>query len=138
MSSRSEDVLDLSSFRQRVEERRAHRMAGRPGSAAGRGLSRVAGLLGRPVRRPGAVTQRLGSLGSIRERLRGVDRRSWAAILRAFAFEDHQCWPGARHRVAGDLAEFRLAEFDRGGVICHGDILLYRADDSNEPPLKID
>ena len=62
---------------------------------------------------PGAVTERLGPLASIRTCLRSLDRRSWAPILRAFTFEDHQCRPRARHRVAGDLTEFRPAEFDR-------------------------
>ena len=56
MSSRSEDVLDLSSFWQRVEERRTHRVAGRARSIVRRSLSRIAGLLSRPVGRPRAVT----------------------------------------------------------------------------------
>jgi hypothetical protein len=56
MSGRSEDVLDLSSFWQGVEERRTHRVACRARSVARRSLSRIAGLLGRPVGRPRAVT----------------------------------------------------------------------------------
>ena len=56
-----------------------------------RSLSCIAGLLSRPVCRPGAVLQRLGPLGSIHERL-CVDRgSSWAPIARAFTFEDRQC-----------------------------------------------
>ena len=55
MSGRSEDVLDLSSFWQRVEERRTHRLAGRARSVARSSLSRIAGLLSRPVGRPRAV-----------------------------------------------------------------------------------
>ncbi len=55
MSSGSEDVLDLSSFRQRVEERRTHRAAGRARSVARSSLSRIAGLLSRPMCRPCAV-----------------------------------------------------------------------------------
>jgi hypothetical protein len=49
MSGRSEDVLDLSSFRQWVEERRTHRIAGRPRSVARSRLSRIARFLSRPV-----------------------------------------------------------------------------------------
>ena len=56
MSGRSEDVLDLSSFWQRVEERRTHRVAGRARSVARRSLSRIAGLLSRPVCSPRTVT----------------------------------------------------------------------------------
>jgi hypothetical protein len=52
MSSRSEDVPDLSSFRQGVEKRRTHRVAGRARSVARRSLSRIAALLSRPVRHP--------------------------------------------------------------------------------------
>ncbi|GDY31800.1 hypothetical protein GTS_34330 [Gandjariella thermophila] len=56
MSGRSEDVLDLSSFRQGVEERRTGRGEGRARSVARRGLSCIASLLSRPLRRPRAVT----------------------------------------------------------------------------------
>ena len=56
MSSRSEDVLDLRSFWQRVEERRTHRVAGRTRSVARRSLSRIPGILSRPVGRPRALT----------------------------------------------------------------------------------
>jgi GNAT superfamily N-acetyltransferase len=56
MSGRSEDVLDLGSFWQGVEERRTHRVAGRARSVACRSLSRSAGLLSRPVGCPRAVT----------------------------------------------------------------------------------
>jgi hypothetical protein len=56
MSGRSQDVLDLSSFCQRVEERRTRRDAGRARSVACRSLSRIAGVPSRPVCRPGAVT----------------------------------------------------------------------------------
>ena len=125
MSGRSEDVLDLSSFRQWVEERRTDRVAGSAGSVTRRSLSRIAGLLSRPVCRPRAVTERLGPLATIRERLGSVDRVSWAPIVRAFTFEDRQCRPRARHRVAGDLPEFGPAEFDRRGFIRHGVILLH-------------
>jgi hypothetical protein len=55
-SGRSQDVLDLSSFCKRVEERRTHRGAGRARSVACRSLSRIAGLPSRPVCRPGAIT----------------------------------------------------------------------------------
>jgi hypothetical protein len=84
MSGRSEDVLDLRRVCQGVEERRTGRRHGRARSVAGRGLSCIAGLLRRPLCRPGAVTERLGPLGSLRERLRSVDRGSWAPIVRAF------------------------------------------------------
>jgi hypothetical protein len=93
MRGRSEDVLDLRSVCQGVEERRTDRVAGRAHGVARRSLSRIAGLLRRPVCRKGAVTQRLGPLGSIRERLRSVDRGSWAPIVRALTFEDRQCGP---------------------------------------------
>jgi len=56
MSGGSEDVLDLSSFCQGVEERGTDRVAGRPRSVARRSLSCIAGLLSRPVCRPRAVT----------------------------------------------------------------------------------
>jgi len=56
MSGRSEDVLDLSSFCQGVEERRTDRMASRARSVARRSLSCIAGFLSRPVCRPCAVT----------------------------------------------------------------------------------
>ena len=56
VSGRSEDVLDLSSSWQGVEERRTHRVTGRARGVACRSLSRIAGLLSRPVRRPRAVT----------------------------------------------------------------------------------
>ena len=55
MSSRSEDVLDLSSCWQGVEECRTHRVAGRARSVARRSPFRIAGLLSRPVGRPRAV-----------------------------------------------------------------------------------
>ena len=56
MSGRSKDVLNLSRFRQRVEERRAG--CGQRGarSLARRGLTCIAGLLSCPVRRPGTIT----------------------------------------------------------------------------------
>ena len=47
MSGRSEDVFDLSSSWQGVEERRTHRVTGRTGGVARRSLSRIAGLLSR-------------------------------------------------------------------------------------------
>ena len=50
--------------------------------------------------------------------------RSRAPIVRAFTFEDCQCWPRARHRVADDLPEFGPAEFDCRGVVRHGVILV--------------
>jgi hypothetical protein len=56
MSGRSQDVLDLSRCRQRVEERRAGRSQRRARSFARRSLTCIAGLLSCPVRRPGAVT----------------------------------------------------------------------------------
>jgi hypothetical protein len=56
MSGRSEDVLNLSSFWQGVEERRTHCVAGRARGVARRSLSRIAGLLSCPVGRPRAVT----------------------------------------------------------------------------------
>ncbi len=55
MGGRSEDVLDLSSSCQGVEERRAYRVAGRTRSVARRSLSCIAGLLSRPVCRPRTV-----------------------------------------------------------------------------------
>jgi len=55
ISGRPEDVLDLSSFRQGVEDRRAGRVGGRASSGARRSLSCIAGLLSRPVCRPRAV-----------------------------------------------------------------------------------
>jgi len=55
MSGRSEDVLDLSRFRQGVQERRTGRVAGRPRSIARRGLACIAGLLSGPVCCPSAV-----------------------------------------------------------------------------------
>ena len=132
ISGRCEDVLDLSSFRKGVEERRTGRVGGGACSVARRSLSCIAGLLSRPVCRPGAVTERLGPLASIRERCRNVDRVSWAPIVRAYTFEDRQCRPRARHRVAGDLPEFGPAEFDRRGVIRQGGILLYRGRSLNQ------
>ena len=54
------------------------------------------------------------------------------AIVRAFTFEDRQCRPRARQRVAGDLPEFGPAEFDRRGVIRHVVILLHRGRSLNE------
>jgi hypothetical protein len=56
MSGRSEDVLDLRSCCQGVEERHTGRVAGRARSVARRSLSCIAGLLSRPVGRKGAVT----------------------------------------------------------------------------------
>ena len=56
------------------------------------------------------------------------------AIVRAFTFEDRQCRPRARHRVAGDLPEFGPAEFDRRGVIRHVVILLHRGPNSQRGP----
>jgi hypothetical protein len=56
MSTRSEDVLDLSSSCQGVEERRAGCGEGRARSVARRSLPCVAGLLSRSLSRPGAVT----------------------------------------------------------------------------------
>ena len=56
MSGRPEDVLDLRSFCEWVEERRTDRVAGRARCVARRSLSCIAGLLSRPVCRPGAVT----------------------------------------------------------------------------------
>src|SRR4029450_5434127 len=68
--------------------------------------------------------------------VRSIDGRSWALVPRPFTFEDRQCWPGARHRVAGDLSEFGQAEFDCGGVIRHGVILLHRGRPLNETPVS--
>ena len=56
MSGRSEYMLDLSCFGQRVEERRARRSYGRASSVARRSVTCLAGLLGRTLRRPCAVT----------------------------------------------------------------------------------
>ncbi|GAB3209648.1 hypothetical protein GCM10027294_24890 [Marinactinospora endophytica] len=99
-----------------------HALAAARGVAR-RGLSRVAGLLSRPVRRPGVVAQHPGPLGSVRERLRGLDRGPWTPVVGAFTFEDRQRGPRARHRVAGDLAEFAAAELDGRGAIRHGAVL---------------
>jgi hypothetical protein len=98
MSGRSEDVLDLRSFRQGVERNVAPTVWPAARSVARRSLSCIAGLLSRPVCRPRAVTERLGPLASIRERLRSVDRGSWAPIVRTFTFEDRQC--GRAHATA--------------------------------------
>jgi hypothetical protein len=133
MGGRSENVLDLSSFWHGVKERRTYRVAGRPRSVARSSLSRIAGFLSRSMGRPRAVPERLGSLASIRERLRSVDRRSWAPIVRAFTLEDRQCWPRACHRVAGDLPEFGPAEFDCRGVVGHG-VILCTGPPSPRPP----
>jgi hypothetical protein len=121
MSRRPEDVFDLGGFCQGVEERRTDRVAGGARRVARRSLSCIAGLLSRPVCRPRAVTHPLGSLGSVRERLCGVDRGAWARIVWAMTFEDRQCRPRARDGVAGDLAEFGPGEFDRYRVIRHRD-----------------
>lgn len=56
VSGRSEDVLDLSGFCQGMEERRTARVGGRARGVARRSLPCIAGLLGRPVCRPGTVT----------------------------------------------------------------------------------
>ena len=56
ISGRSEDVLDLSGCWQGVEERSTYRVAGRARSVTRRGLSRIPGLLSRPVGRPRAAT----------------------------------------------------------------------------------
>ena len=126
MSGRSEDVLDLSGFRQGVEERRAGRGEGRARSVARRGLSRVAGLLSRSLGRPGAVTQRLGPLGSLRERLRGVDRSSWPPVVRAFTFEDRQCGPRTGRRVPATsrsshrLSSIVVASSGMASSLCRG------------------
>ena len=58
MGGRSKDVLDLSSFRQRVEQRRADRVASRPRSVARRSQPYIASILGCSVRGPGTVTWR--------------------------------------------------------------------------------
>jgi len=56
MSGRSKDVLNLSRFRQRVEERRPGCGQRRARSFARRSLTCIAGLLSCPVRRPGTIT----------------------------------------------------------------------------------
>jgi hypothetical protein len=78
---------------------------GRPGGGEGRacrvarhGLSGLAGLLRRTLCRPRSVTEGLGPLAAIRERLRSVDRLSWALIVRALTFEERQC--GRAHAAA--------------------------------------
>jgi hypothetical protein len=126
MSGRSDDVPDLSTFRQGVEEGGTGRGDGSARSVACRGLSCIAGLLSGPVCRPRAITYYLGPLGSIRECLCSVDRGSWPTILGAFTFEDRQRGPCASRCVAGDLPEFGRAEFDRRGIIRHGIILQRR------------
>jgi hypothetical protein len=88
MSRRSEDVFDLSRLCQRVKKRRTGRRERRPRRFTRCRLSRIAGLVCRPLCRPGGVAQRLGPLGPIRERLRRIDRSPRARIVRAFPFED--------------------------------------------------
>jgi hypothetical protein len=63
---------------------------GRPGGVARRGLSGGPGFLGGPVRRPGAVPDRRGPLGPVRERPSGLDRGSRAQVVGAGPFEDRQ------------------------------------------------
>ena len=62
MGGRSKDVLDLSGFRQGVEERRAGCGEGRARSLARRGLSRVASL---PSRSLDDVEVRSSALGRL-------------------------------------------------------------------------
>jgi hypothetical protein len=119
VGGRSEDVQDLSRFRQGMEERRTGRGNGRAGGIARRNLPCIACLLIRPLRRPRAVTDRLGPLGSLRERLRSLDRGSWAPIVRAFTFEDRQRGLRAGHGIARNLAQFSHAEFDYRILISH-------------------
>jgi hypothetical protein len=90
MSDRSEDVLDLRSFRQGGE--------GTPRLPCG--LPRAQHRSPQPVLHGGppelpnvlpcAVAQRLDALAPVCERLRSVDRGSWAPIVRAFTLEDRQ------------------------------------------------
>jgi hypothetical protein len=134
VSRRCEDVLDLTGFRQRVEERGAGCVGGRACSVARRCLSRIAGLLSRPVRRPCAVAERLGALSSIREHLCGVDCFSWTPIVRTLTLEDRQCTPCACRRIAGDRPKFRPAEFDRRGAVRHGVIPVRSAGNSKILP----
>jgi hypothetical protein len=110
MASRAEDVLDLSGFSQRVQKRRTGRGDGSAGSVARSTLSRIAGLLSRPVCRPCAVAKRLAPLGSIRELLRGVDRGVRAPIVGPRMFENRQCGPRAGRRKSGDFPEFGRAQ----------------------------
>ena len=127
--------LTWLAFWQRVEERRTHRVTGCARCVAHRSLSYIAGLLGRPVSCPRAVTWRLGPLASIRERLRSLGRGPWAPIVKAFTF-DRQCRSRTRHRVAGDLAEFGPAEFDCRGVVRDGVILLGQGRRLKETPVS--
>jgi hypothetical protein len=119
MSGRSEDVLDLGSFWQGVEERSTHRVAGRARSVARRSLSRSPGL-------PWAA-HALSRSAMVRS------PPSANACTASIAARGRR--PRARHRVPGHLSEFGPAEFDRRGVIRHGVILLYRADVSPRRPL---
>jgi hypothetical protein len=73
-------------------------------------LSCVAGLLSCPGVPPTRSHAAPGSARTIRERLGSVHRGSWAPIVGSFTFEDRQCGPRARRRVAGDLPEFGPAE----------------------------
>ena len=102
MSGRSEDVLDLSSFRQGVEERRTHRVAGRARSVARRSLSRIAGPPEPPggspplsrsalVRSPPSANACATSIAAHGRRSSGRSRSKIANAGRA------------HHRVAGDL-----------------------------------
>lgn len=113
VSRGGQDMLDLRSLRQGMEEGGSGGVRGRAGGLACGGSSCVAGLLSRAMRRPGDVSERLGPLGAVREGLRGVERLSRAPIVRAFALADREGWPRASRRIAGDRPEFGAAEFDR-------------------------
>ena len=132
MSGGTEDVLDLSRFRQRVEEHGAGRGERSTRRVARRSLSCIAGFLGRPVHCPCAVAYRLEALAAVRKSLCRVDRGSGAPVVGTLAFEDHQGRPGARHGVPGHLPEFGRAELDRRGVIRHGAILARRNSSGNQ------
>ena len=135
MSGRSEDVLDLSSFRQGVEERRTHRAAGRARSVARRSLSRIAGLLSRPVGSPplsrSALVRSPPSANACAALIAAHGRRASGRSRSKIANAGR-----AHHRVAGDLSEFGPSEFDCRGVVRHGVILLYEGRRLNETPVS--
>ncbi len=95
VSGRTEDVLHLRGVRQRVQERRAGRRESGPRRLARGGLSGVAGLVRRPLGRPGRVAQRLRALAPVGEPLRGVDGRSRSPVAGASAAR-RAAAPGAR------------------------------------------
>jgi hypothetical protein len=110
MAGRAEDVLDLSGFSQRVQKCRTGRGDGSAGSVVRSTMSRIAGLLSRPVCRPCAVAKRLAPLGSIRECLRGVDRgskRPWAIARPCRHSPAQQSGVGGESTPAGTCGEHR-------------------------------